>query len=137
MVSLELPIENYGYAALLVGTFLEGKTNLVIAVFAAHRSYLSLPWAILIAFVGSLAGDQLWFYVGRRKGSGFIATRPRWAGRAERVRALLVRHEGSIAIGFRFLYGLRNVTPFVLGASSYGAGRFAMLCDCARQNVSS
>lgn len=127
MISLESLIENYGYAALFLGTFLEGETILVVAGFAAHRGYLSLPLVVLVAFVGSLAGDQLWFYLGRKKGGGFLAARPNWVSRAERVRALLARHEWPIVVGFRFLYGLRNITPFVLGASGYDARRFAML----------
>ena len=73
---LESLIANYGYAAVLIGTFVEGETILVIAGFAAHRGYLSLPWVILLAFAGSLAGDQLWFYVGRRSGP----ERGRWEG---------------------------------------------------------
>jgi membrane protein DedA with SNARE-associated domain len=53
-VTLESIIETYGYWALLVGTFFEGETVLVLGGFAAHRGYLTLPWVILAAFIGSL-----------------------------------------------------------------------------------
>lgn len=124
-MSLESLIEHYGYAALLVGTFLEGETILVIAGFAAHRGYLSLPWVIVCAFVGSLVGDQLWFYIGRRQGLAFIAARPRWSARVAKLNRLLARFEWPVVLGFRFAYGLRSITPFVLGASGYAATRFA------------
>ncbi len=65
MMTLESFIQTYGYLALLVGTFLEGETILVLAGFAAHLGYLNLPWVILVAFVGTLSGDQLFFYLGR------------------------------------------------------------------------
>lgn len=127
MPILESLIQSYGYAVLLVGTFLEGETILVIAGFAAHRGWLSLPWVMAVAFCGSLAGDQLWFHLGRRKGSAFVAARPAWAQGAERVRMLTGRHGVLVVLGFRFLYGLRTVTPLVLGASGYDVRRFTAL----------
>lgn len=126
-MSLETLIEHYGYPALLIGAFLEGETILVIAGFAAHRGYLALSWVILIAFLGSVSGDQLWFHVGRRNGRGFLAARPRWTKRAEQLQVVLSRHEVWIVVGFRFLYGFRNITPLVLGASGYRPIRFAVL----------
>lgn len=127
MPTLESFIQSYGYAALFVGTLLEGETILVIAGFAAHRGWLSLPGVMAVAFCGSLAGDQLWFHVGRRKGSAFVAARPAWAQGAERVRRLTGRHGVLVVLGFRFLYGLRTVTPLVLGASGYDVRGFTIL----------
>lgn len=127
MVSLESLIEQYGYAALLVGAFLEGETIVVMAGFAAHREYLSLPWVIAVAFLGALAGDQMWFYVGRRKGQSLITARPRWARRVQRLQELLARYDWLVVLGFRFVYGLRTVTPVVLAASGYSPGRFTAL----------
>ena len=60
-MDLQGVIENYGYAAILIGTFLEGETILVLAGLAAHQGYLVLTWVILAAFLGSLCGDQLFF----------------------------------------------------------------------------
>ena len=60
-MDLQSIIENYGYAAILIGTFLEGETILALAGLAAHQGYLALTWVILAAFLGSLCGDQLFF----------------------------------------------------------------------------
>ena len=40
---LESLIDTYGYLTILIGTFLEGETILVLGGFAAHRGYLHLP----------------------------------------------------------------------------------------------
>jgi len=61
LMDLQSIVENYGYAAILIGTFLEGETILVLAGLAAHQGYLILTWVILAAFAGSLCGDQLFF----------------------------------------------------------------------------
>lgn len=120
-------IVQYGYLALLVGTFLEGETILVVAGFAAHQGYLTLGWVIAAAFVGSLSGDQLYFFVGRLKGRPFLERRPAWQARAERAEKLLDRYGTWIVVGFRFIYGIRTVTPFVIGMSGFSRARFFLL----------
>ena len=60
-MDLQNTIETYRYAAILIGTFLEGETILVLAGLAAHQGYLMLTGVILAAFFGSLCGDQLFF----------------------------------------------------------------------------
>ena len=65
-MTLESAIHSYGYWAILVGTFLEGETVLVLGGLAAFQGFLSLPGVILAAFVGSMCGDQLFFFLGRR-----------------------------------------------------------------------
>lgn len=122
---LEALIGRYGYLAILVGTFLEGETILVLGGFAAHRGLLWLPGVMACAFVGSLASDQLFFVLGRRRGRAFVARRPRLQPPLARVHALMARHDVLLMLSFRFLYGLRNVTPLAFGMSSVPALRFA------------
>ena len=126
-MDLERLVATYGYAAVFVGTFLEGETILVLAGFFAFRGYLDLPAVVLLAFAGTYAGDQLYFHLGRTGGARALASRPRWKARADAVFALLQRHDTALILGFRFLYGIRTVTPFVLGASGIRPLRFLAL----------
>lgn len=126
-MSLESLISTYGYAAIAVGSFLEGETILILGGFAAHRGYLELPWVIVSAFLGTLFGDQLYFYIGRIKGRSLLEKRPKWKAKSEKVRSLLYRHQTLLILGFRFLYGLRTVTPFIIGASDVSPIRFFIL----------
>jgi membrane protein DedA with SNARE-associated domain len=122
-----LIIGSYGYFALLVGTFLEGETILILAGFAAHLGYLYLPWVILVAFIGTLSGDQLFFYLGRRHSRFVLDKYPAWQSRLDRVQRLFERYQTLLILGFRFLYGLRTVTPFVLGRSGVSPRYFFLL----------
>jgi membrane protein DedA with SNARE-associated domain len=124
---MEQLIKHYGYVILLIGTFAEGETVLVMAGFLAHRGYLELPWVILTAFFGTLAGDQLFYYLGYLKGLPLLKRFPRWQAKYERVLALFSRYQTPIILGFRFLYGLRTVTPFVVGLSKVSPIRFLFL----------
>lgn len=123
-MTLEYMLSTYGYPALMIGTFLEGETILVASGFLAHQGYLKLPWVIAFAFAGTYAGDQLYFFMGRLKGMDFIETKPGWKAKSARVFELLKTHQVAVIFGFRFLYGIRTVTPFIIGASGIHPVRF-------------
>ncbi len=126
-MTLESIVDTYGYVAVLLGTFLEGETILVLGGFAAHRGYLALPGVILAAFIGSLCGDQLFFFLGRRHSQAVLARRPAWKARADQANRLLERFRTPFILSFRFLCGLRTVSPFVIGMSSVPARQFIPL----------
>ena len=125
--SLQGLIEHAGYALLFVGTLLEGETVLVLGGAAARLGYLRLEWVVACAFAGSLLGDQIWFWIGRRYGTRMLARREAWRRRVERIHAQLQRYEVPFLVGFRFVYGIRNLTPFVVGMSRIGAAKFFLL----------
>jgi len=126
-MDLQQLVIDYGYPALFIGTFLEGETILVIAGFLASRHYLDLPWVVVTAFLGTFAGDQTFFYLGRYKGIAFLEKRPLWHSKTDKVFDMLSRHQIKVVLGFRFLYGVRNVTPFVIGASRMSPVKFFFL----------
>ena len=126
-MDLQSIIENYGYAAIVIGTFLEGETILVLAGLAAHQGYLVLTWVILAAFAGSLCGDQLFFYLGRKHSQAVLSRRPVWKEKAEKVHKMMNRFQTPMILSFRFLYGLRTVAPFVIGMSSVSVKKFILL----------
>lgn len=126
-MSLEELVANYGYWAIVIGTFLEGETILVLGGFAAHRGFLELPWVMLCAFLGSFAGDQTFFYIGRQNGNKLLEKRPHWKAKSGKVLAMLEKHQTLLILGFRFLYGVRSVTPFLLGAANVSRSKFFIL----------
>lgn len=126
-MTLEYFIQEYGYLAILIGTFIEGETIVVLGGLAAPLGYLDLQWVMLSAFAGSFFGDQLYFYIGRHYGPRIIAKRLSWQANAEKVYKLLRRHQDILILTFRFYYGLRNVTPFAIGASQVSRVRYFTL----------
>lgn len=126
-MDFEYIIREYGYLALLIGTFLEGETIVIIAGVMAAEGLLELKPLILAAFTGTFISDQLFFYFGRWKGREFIAKRPKWQARSDRLKPILEKYKNYIILGFRFFYGLRNVTPLVLGSSGISPLRYLIL----------
>jgi membrane protein DedA with SNARE-associated domain len=120
-------IASYGYAAVFLGTLIEGETVLALAGFAAHRGYLALPAVIAVALAGSLLGDQLAFAAGRRWGAGLLARFPSLAAPAAQVARRLERHATWFILANRFMYGLRLAGPVAIGMSAVSWPRFAAL----------
>ncbi len=121
---LEELLSAYGYWAILAGCFFEGETVLVIGGFAAYQGYLHLPWVIVAAYGGTLLGDQLYFFLGRVYGQKVLKRRPYWQGRVAKVHRLLRRFQTWLILLFRFLYGIRVITPFVIGMSGVSPRKF-------------
>lgn len=127
---MQLPahlIQDYGYLAITLITFLEGESIVILAGIAVGAGQLAFETVVACAVFGSVAGDQLWFHIGRRCGPRVIAWRPSWAVPAERIIARLRARETLVMLTFRFYYGLRAVTPFIIGATRIPPMRFLAL----------
>jgi membrane protein DedA with SNARE-associated domain len=124
---LEQLLQDYGYFALFLGTFLEGETILVLAGFLASRGILEIEWVLVTAFFGSYAGAQLWYQIGRHKGRQLLARRPGWQAACDRALRLISRHPDLWVLSFRFFYGLRSIMPVAIGLSGYPPLRYLIL----------
>jgi membrane protein DedA with SNARE-associated domain len=120
-------LHNFGYLALFLGTFFEGETILVLAGFLAFRGYMDLNYVIVVAFFGSYAGDQLWYFLGRKHGRKLLARKPRWQLLGDRALAHIRKHPDIWVLSFRFVYGLRTVMPVAIGLSGYPPRRYLLL----------
>lgn len=123
---LQYLITAYGYPALFIGAVVEGEAALVIAGFSAYLGYLSLPVVIIIGFVGSLLGDQTYFYLGRKKGRELLKRWPRLRKRAVWAHKILDKHSNWMLLLFRFAYGFRAIIPITIGTSRISAKRFTL-----------
>lgn len=131
-MSVQALIAHFGYPALFLGMLLEGETILLVAAFLAHRGYLEIGWVIAVGAMGAYMSDQTIYHIGRLRGHGvvgrFLLHRPHWHEKLERAQGKLRRHQTLVILSFRFLYGLRTVTPFAIGMSGVSIRRF-MLFD--------
>jgi membrane protein DedA with SNARE-associated domain len=125
--TLEYLVSHYGYLSILLGTFFEGETILIAAGVMAHLGYLKLPYIMGMAFIGSLSGDQFFFILGRIKGQPLLSKFKKIQSRMDKVHILLDRYNDLIMIGFRFVYGIRILTPIVLGMNHKVSARRFLL----------
>jgi membrane protein DedA with SNARE-associated domain len=115
------------YLIAFIWTFLEGETVVLFAGFAAAQGMLN-PFLLLAATgLGSFAGDQSWFWVGRHFGSRLLDRFPRWRFGVEAALRWLERYNTGFILSFRFIYGVRNFSSFAMGMSAIRGKRFLAL----------
>ena len=115
------------YLTAFVWTFLEGETIVLFAGFAAAQGLVD-PFLLLLATgLGSFAGDQTYFWIGRRFGSDLLSRFPRWRNGVEAALRWLERYNTSFILSFRFIYGVRNFSSFAMGLSAIRWQRFLAL----------
>jgi membrane protein DedA with SNARE-associated domain len=81
---------------------------------------------IAVAALAGFAGDQAFFWLGRRRGAALIARWPSLERQSVRVHRLIERWHEALIIGVRFAYGLRIAGPVLIGTSAVSAWRFAL-----------
>ncbi len=120
-------LSEYGYIVILFWTFLEGETVVIIAGALSQKIGLE-PWLIaLSAFCGSFASDQLMFSLGKHKGADALRYFPKIAKNMHKASALFKKYDIALILGFRFVYGVRNITPIMLGLSGVTHKKFFFL----------
>ncbi len=126
-MSIESFISQYGLAAIFLGAAFEGETSVVTGGLLAHQHLVSLVGSAAAAVTGSFFADQLFFFAGRRyrdtKRVRRIAEKPAFAKALD----TLDRHPTVFILGFRFLYGLRTISPIAIGTSHIPARTFVVL----------
>ena len=115
------------YVFTFIWTFFEGETFVLFCGFAAAQGLLNGPLLLVAAWLGSFAGDQFYFWVGRHFGLMLLERRPFWRARVDTALAWLRRFDIGFILSFRFIYGIRNISSFALGISGIDWRRFLVL----------
>ena len=115
------------YPFVVVWAFLEGETLILIAGFAAAQGLVDPLLLAFAAWLGSFAGDQCYFWLGRHYGISVLDRFPLWRRGVDAALHWLERYDAGFILTFRFIYGVRNVSSFALGLSAVRWERFLWL----------
>ncbi len=117
-------IETYGVWAVLFGGCFEGELVNTLAGIGAGAGLLPWPWVILAGWTGTFCATQAWFFAGKYAGSWVLERRPQYQEKVDRSKALMEKWGIGVLVFYRFLYGLRTITPFAIGMSGVSTLRF-------------
>ncbi len=120
-------VKEWGYLAVLLGSMVEGESVILTACVMAYMGYLSIAKIVAIAFMGTLIADQGLYYVGRIYGHRIIERFPKLKAPSEKAFQLLHKWDIWFILSFRFIYGIRIVSPIVIGMSGVTPRRFIPL----------
>jgi membrane protein DedA with SNARE-associated domain len=120
-------LHHYGLAALFLGAGIEGEAVAVTGGILARKGDFPLAAAMAAAAAGSFMVDQIWFHLGRHFAHHrFVA---RFTERPAFARALhfIEHHPIAFCFAFRFIYGMRTVSPIAIGASEVPTRLFVIV----------
>ena len=120
-------LQTYKYTIVVAGALLEGEMVLILAGAAAYHNHMALPLVMLISFLGALLHDNLLFFIGRKWGKKILQRESKWQARISKVVSLIQKYDQYFIMSFRFIYGIRTLTPIVVGASPIPLKRYFFL----------
>jgi membrane protein DedA with SNARE-associated domain len=123
-MSAESLLEQFGYLAVFIGTFLEGEAILIAAGFFASRQYLNVYVVGVVAFAGAFAGHLFWFWLGRRYGVRLLDRFPRMKRHFGRGIRVFERYGAAAIIITQWIYGLRITAAVIIGISRISLLKF-------------
>ena len=126
MAAAEL-VRDYGYYAVIVGTFFEGELIMLAAGVAAAAGMMTLPGALAAGMFGIFCSDTLCFALGRLLGDRLAGWFPKLHARLGGVFRMIERHDEKLIVFFQFFPGLCTVTPVAFGMTKIPVARFMSL----------
>lgn len=123
-MSPESLLQDFGYLAVFVGTFLEGEAILVAAGFFASRRYLDPVAVGVVAFAGAYLGHLFWFWLGRVHGVRLLDRFPRMKRHFGKGVRVFERYGVTAIILTQWLYGLRITCAVIIGMSRIALLKF-------------
>lgn len=117
----------YAYLILFLGSLVEGESVVLTAGFLSYTGKLSFPLIVAISFSATVFADQVSFFIGRHYGTRIIDRFPSLHKPSEKAFRLLHKYNVLFIMGFRFVYGVRIISPVIIGASGITIKRFIIL----------
>jgi membrane protein DedA with SNARE-associated domain len=114
---MEAYIAKYGYIAIIVGTFLEGETTVLLGGIFSKLGYMELDKVMLCAFIGTLAGDGTFFLLGKLFKRNLIERYDALKRRVPLANRIIERYGNHIIFVVRFFVGVRGIILSLLGCT--------------------
>lgn len=124
---LERLIGEYGVLAVFLGAAVEGETAAFLGGVFAHRQLIPYWQVALAACLGSFAADQFFFLSGRYATKWSYVQKLLGSEPIGRVTRFLEAYPTSFILAFRFIYGIRTISPVAIGVSRISTLRFVTL----------
>lgn len=127
MESLLAFVHEWGYIAVFLGAIVEGETIILFSSALAALGHLNIYKIMLITFCTTVVVDQGLYMIGKRYSSAIFKRFPKLRPKADRAFKLLHKYDTWFILTFRFIYGIRVISPIVIGAANVEAKRFGPL----------
>lgn len=120
-------IKDWGYLAVFIGALIEGESIVLTASALAYAGFLDIYIVATVAFFSTVFSEQACYLIGRHYGPGLFDKFPRFKPAADKAFSILKRIDVWFILTCRFIYGIRTVSPLVIGAAHIPIKKFIPL----------
>jgi membrane protein DedA with SNARE-associated domain len=114
---MEAYIAKFGYVAILIGTFLEGETTVLLGGIFSKLGYMKLENVMLWAFIGTIAGDGTFFLLGKLLKRNMIERFEGLKNKVPLANRIIKKYGNHIIFLVRFFVGVRGIILSLLGCT--------------------
>jgi len=110
-------LAQYGYIAIIMGTFVEGETTVLLGGIFSKLNYMELHRVMLWAFAGTMLGDCTFFFLGKSVGRNVIEKFEFLRSKIPLANRIIKRYGNFILFLVRFFVGIRGIILILLGCT--------------------
>ena len=114
MTFLQIIYDN-AYLILLFAASMNSAVVAILGGIAAHAGHLSLWMEMIILVVGSKFFMQIYFHIGQRGAQYFQQSSKAEHPKIKKILRLIEKHNHLYILAYRFLPGLRFLSPYIIG----------------------
>lgn len=120
-------VKDWGYIAVFLGSIVEGESVILTASAVAASGYLSIYKIFVISCITTICADFVFFLVGYKFGSDWIIRRfPKLEKARNKAFDVMRRMDILFIFSFRFIYGIRTISPLIIGSAKINPSRFLL-----------
>ena len=118
-------VRDWGYFAVTIGSLFEGEIILITASALAAMGYMDIYKVFAVSLGTTIFADQFLFFLGYKLGTNWLIKRvPRLSAIRDKAFKLLHKMDRLFIISFRFIYGIRTISPLIIGSAKINPKRF-------------
>lgn len=122
-------LQEWGYWVVFIGSIFEGELILLSSSAAAALGYLDIYKIFIVAFCTTVIVDNILFFIGRKLGINWLINKfPKLEPAKNKAFKFLNKMDIFFIFTFRFIYGIRTISPLIIGSAHVKPIRF-IICN--------
>ena len=120
-------LSEYGLWIVFLGMIIEGTAVILLSGVLCHLGVIPCEETLVVAILGAIVGDQMWFYIGRNYAHRILSKFPLLKEKIDTLKSKAETKAKWLAMTSRFIYGGAIAFPLVLGIQNYSRKKFTLL----------
>ena len=126
MEQLTTLLSEYGLWIVFFGMIIEGTAVIILSGVLCHLGILPCEETLIVAILGAIVGDQMWFYIGKNYAHKVLLKFPLLKEKVDTLKDRANTKAKWLAMTSRFIYGGAIAFPLVLGVERYSHKKFTI-----------